>query len=237
VREFLLFVDTETSGIPQDWTKPYSSRDNWPHIAQLAWVVYTRDGQEVKAENHYILPSDYDMSPASTTIHGLTLDFLRAKGKPRHEVMHRLFEDLRQYQPLVVGHFMQLDYHMMGVGFYRAGLDNPLSELPTFCTMIASSSFMQPVGQVRRGLRLNELHQRLFNEPMKREHDALTDAYATARCFFALWKSGDINDQIIKDQRPLGEPGKTVSRRWRPSLTHFIVLLALAALVALLLFF
>jgi DNA polymerase-3 subunit epsilon len=103
--------------------------------------------------------------------------------------------------------------------------------------MINSSRFMQPVGQVRRGLRLNELHQRLFDEPMEREHDALTDAYATARCFFALWQSGDINDQIIKDQRPLGEPGKPVSRRWRPSLTHFIVLLALAALVALLLFF
>ncbi|MBC6607633.1 3'-5' exonuclease [Hymenobacter sp. BT188] len=237
MREYLLFVDTETSGIPQDWNKPYSSRDNWPHIAQLAWVVYTRDGQEVKAENHYILSSDYDMSPASATIHGITPEFLREHGKPRHEVMRRLYDDLLQYQPLVVAHFMQLDYHMMGVGFYRAGLDNPVSELPTFCTMLTSARFLQYSTQPKRGLRLNELHQRLFGEPMAREHDALTDAYATARCFFALWQRGDINEQIIMAQRPLGEPGKTVSRRWRPSLTHFIVVLALAALVALLLFF
>ncbi len=65
MREYLLFVDTETSGIPRDWSKPYSSRDNWPHIAQLAWVVYTKEGDEVKAENHYIQPNDYDMSEAS----------------------------------------------------------------------------------------------------------------------------------------------------------------------------
>ena len=87
VRDYLLFVDTETSGIPRDWNKPYSSRDNWPHIAQLAWVVYTPEGQEVKAENHYIQPSDYDMSPQSGSVHGLTLAFLQEHGKlaPRRD--------------------------------------------------------------------------------------------------------------------------------------------------------
>jgi DNA polymerase-3 subunit epsilon len=150
--------------------------------------------------------------------------------------MRRLYEDLLHYQPLVVGHFMQLDYHMMGVGFYRAGLDNPVSALPTFCTMITSSRFMQHSRQPPRGLRLGELHERLFGEPLAREHDALTDAYATARCFFALWQRGDINEQIIIAQRPLGEPGKPVSRRWHPSWIYLILLLALAALVALILF-
>ncbi|MFC7669787.1 hypothetical protein ACFQT0_22245 [Hymenobacter humi] len=35
----------------------------------------------------------------------------------------------------------------------------------------------------RRFLRLGELYQRLFEEAMPQEHDALADAYATARCF------------------------------------------------------
>ncbi|WP_167856500.1 3'-5' exonuclease [Hymenobacter metallicola] len=205
MREYLLFVDTETSGIPQDWNQPYSVLGNWPHIAQLAWVVYTRDGQEIKAENHYILPSDYDVSSASVSVHGLTREFLLAHGKPRHEVMHQLFQDLLRYEPLVVAHFMKLDFHMLGVGFYRAGLENPLEMLPTFCTMLTTSRFVRP-GQ-QGYLRLGELYERLFHEPLQRQHDALVDAYATARCFFELWNKGDLTDKIVAAQAQFRRPG------------------------------
>ena len=165
VNDYLLFVDTETSGIPRDWTQPYANRANWPHIVQLAWVVCTPDGQEVKAENHYIRPNDYDMSPESGKIHGLTPAFLQANGRSRHAVMQRLHRDLLHYQPRVVAHFMQLDFHMLGVGFYRAGLKNPLPALPQFCTMRATGPLLRHGTQ--GFLRLSELHQRLFQEPLE----------------------------------------------------------------------
>ena len=202
MREYLLFVDTETSGIPRDWSKPYSDQVNWPHIVQLAWVVHTRDGQLVKEENHYIQPSDYDLSPASGEVHGLTVDFLREHGESRHSVMRRLHRDLLQYQPLVVAHFMQLDYHMIGVGFHRTGLKNPLDQLPTFCTMRATGPLVRY--QAQRFLRLGELHQRLFHEPMGQEHDALADAQATARCFFELTRQGTITEETVAQQGPVG---------------------------------
>ena len=214
MKEYLLFVDTETSGVPRNWNQPYSSRDTWPHIAQLAWVVCTADGQEVKAENHYVQPSDYDMDPASGSIHGLTLEFLRAHGQPRHAVMQRLQRDLLHYQPLVVAHFLQLDFHMMGVSFHRAGLRNPLEQLPTFCTMRATGPLVRYPTQ--GFLRLGELYQRLFHEPLQREHDALVDARATARCYFELRRQGTITDETVARQGPLGlaDPGPT--RRLRP---------------------
>lgn len=233
VKEYFLFVDTETSGIPRDWGKPYSTPNNWPHIAQLAWVIYTRDGQEIKAENHYVQPSDYDIEPASGHVHGLTTPFLREHGQPRHEVMQRLHADLELYQPLVVAHFMQLDYHMMGVGFYRAGLDNPLLDLPTFCTMVTTERFMQPAQQ--RFLRLGELYQRLFREPLLNPHDALVDAYATARCFFALREQGTITDQTVAEQAKLRyELGAPPARRARtiPWALVALLTLVLAALAA-----
>ncbi|WP_310395404.1 3'-5' exonuclease [Hymenobacter sp.] len=204
MREYLLFVDTETSGIPRDWSEPYSSRANWPHIAQLAWVVYTRDGRQVKAENYYIQPSDYDMSPAAGSVHGLTVGFLRENGQPRHAVMRRLHRDLLHYQPLVVAHFLQLDFHMVGVGFHRAGLTNPLEQLPTFCTMRATGGLVRHPHQ--RALRLGELHQRLFHEPLRDAHDALADAYATARCFFKMREQGTITDAAVAQQGPVGLP-------------------------------
>lgn len=205
MRDYLLFVDTETSGVPRDWTKPYSNRDNWPHIAQLAWVVYTKDGREVKAENHFIQPSDYDMSPESGSVHGLTLAFLRRHGRSRHAVMQRLQRDLLRYQPLVVAHFMQLDFHMLGVGFYRAGLPNPLPQLPTFCTMRATDQLVRY--NPRGYLRLDELYERLFQGAQPRPHDALSDAYATARCFFELQRQGTITPETVARQGPVGLPG------------------------------
>jgi DNA polymerase-3 subunit epsilon len=227
VREYVLFVDTETSGIPHDWSQPYSARDNWPHIAQLAWVVCTREGRQVKAETHYILPSDYDVSPASVNIHGLTRDFLQEHGRPRHEVMRRLYHDLLRYEPLVVAHFMKLDFHMLGVGFYRAGLENPLEILPTFCTMVTTSRFVR-AGQ-QSYLRLGELYERLFHEPLLRQHDALVDAHATARCFFELEKKGDITAKVIAAQAPLRRPGVV------PGPNSSVILAGLVLLVLLLL--
>lgn len=228
MREYLLFVDTETSGIPHDWSQPYSALGSWPHIAQLAWVVYSRDGHEIKAENHYILPSDYDVSPASVRVHGLTHAFLRQHGQPRHAVMQRLFDDLRRYQPLVVAHFMKLDFHMLGVGFHRAGLDNPLETLPTFCTMLTTSRFVRAG---RQGyLRLGELYERLFQAPLERQHDALVDAYATAHCFFELWRQGDITEKIIAAQPPLRRPvGRNAPNRSALLVGLALLLLLLAA--------
>ena len=228
--EYLLFVDTETSGIPRDWNQPYSSRTNWPHIAQLAWVVCTTDGREVKVENHYIQPSDYDMDPASGTIHGLTLDFLRTHGQPRHAVMQRLHRDLQHYRPLVVAHFMQLDFHMVGVGFYRAGLPNLLLELPTFCTMRATGPLVRHSTQ--GFLRLSELHERLFGAPMAGEHDALADARATARCYFEMRRQGTITDEVVARQGPVGWPTPPLagprSKRVKVGVTAWLLLAGMA---------
>jgi DNA polymerase III subunit epsilon len=202
VKEYLLFVDTETSGLPKDWSKPYSERGNWPHLVQVAWVLYARDGQQIKEENFYIKASDYEMSPVSQRIHGISREFLQEKGHDRNEVMLRLQQDLLHYQPLVVGHFMQLDYHMLGMGFYRAGLDNPLQDLPNYCTMLGTSHFIREARN--RHMRLGELYLRLFQETLENEHDALVDALATARCFFELWRKGDIDEQSIHlQQQPI----------------------------------
>lgn len=231
MREYTLFVDTETSGIPRNWDLPYSTPNNWPHVAQLAWVICTRDGREVKAENHYILPSDYDLTPESGQIHGLTVAFLQAYGRSRHEVMQLLYQDLLEYQPLVVGHFMQLDFHMLGVSFYRAGLPNPLGELPNFCTMRLTGKFMRPEQQ--SFLRLGELYERLFHEPMTRHHDALIDAQATARCFYELTRQGLISEMTLATQKQVSLPAAEGSKESGLLVMGWLAIAALFVLLAL----
>ena len=198
-----MFVDTETSGLPKKWNAPYSSNGNWPFIVQISWLIYSRTGKLLKTENHYIKDSDYEISPESRAIHGISSALLEEKGKDRREVMGLLQHDLIKYTPLMVGHFLQLDYHMLGVGFYRAGIQNPVPELPIFCTMELSATFYSD--SHKKHLKLGELYERLFHRPLEREHDALTDAQATADCFFELRKKGDITEKIISSQQEVNK--------------------------------
>lgn len=199
MKDHLLFVDTETSGLPKDWYAPYSKKNNWPFIVQVAWVIYTKEGEHIKTENHYIKDDDYKISVASRKIHGITHDFLIQNGENRRDVMKLLLRDLISYQPLVVGHFMQLDYHMMGVGFHRSGLSNPVPGLPNFCTMKVTEKFIE--NPYQKFMKLSELHEFLFRVPMAKEHNALEDAQATAKCFFEMKKRGIVTPQVIDQQQ------------------------------------
>jgi DNA polymerase-3 subunit epsilon len=199
VSDYLLFIDSETSGLPKKWGLPYSAKNNWPFCVQIAWVIYTKEGQKVKQENHFIKESDFKISRSAIKIHGITHAFLQAHGQRRHEVMKMLSDDVCQYQPLVVGHFMEFDYHMMSVDFYRSGIENPVKKEITFCTMLATTHLVKK--PLLKFLRLGELYEILFETPLKNQHDAQVDAKAASDCFFELIKRGEINDEIIINQQ------------------------------------
>ncbi|GAB3237298.1 hypothetical protein GCM10027346_28730 [Hymenobacter seoulensis] len=230
-QEYLLFVDTETTGLPARWTRPYAEEKEWPHIAQLGWVVYTSEGDLVKADQAYLQIPAGSMPAAAIEIHGLTEQFLREQGQPPELVLRRLLADLATYRPRVIGHFLQLDFHVLGAAFLRAGLNNPLLTLPQFCTMTAT---WPPVSttQLRRHLRLHELHELLFGEPMERLHDAYLDAAATARCFFEMQRQGFITADLLTSQEALTEPVVTSP----PAAKRWLFLVALLGCVLLLLY-
>lgn len=199
MRDYILFVDTETSGIPRNWDASYSADKNWPHIVQIAWVIYSKSGVEIKSENHYIRASDFQVDPQSTDVHGITEDFLNDKGECRADVFRVLAKDFEKFSPLIVGHFMKFDNHMLEMGFRRSGIEYAGRNLPKFCTMIAGRRYSGSVFDPRH-LRLDELYETLFHKPLENHHDALSDAKATAACFFEMLGKGEINDEIIASQ-------------------------------------
>ncbi|MEO6521261.1 MAG: 3'-5' exonuclease [Mucilaginibacter sp.] len=200
MQDHLLFIDTETSGLPKDWTQPYSNNANWPYAVQVSWIVFNRDGVELKREDHYIRDRDFEINPEAYKIHGITREFLDDKGERRAYVMGLLNADLEQYKPMVVGHYMELDYNITGVDFYRLGvLNNPMASLPQYCTMLGSRHYIR-TSQVEY-LRLGQLYGTLFNKPLDNQHNAMVDAEATAECFFEMLRTGIVSDQAIEKQR------------------------------------
>ena len=201
--DYLLFVDTEASGLPKDWGKPYSVEGNWPYCVQVAWIIYTNKGELLKLENHFINESDFKISKSAERIHGITHQFLKVNGAPRKEVMQMLAADVVQYQPMVIGHFMQFDFNVLGAEFYRTGIENPIKKEMTFCTMIATTGMIKnPAGKY---LRLGELYKALFNSELYNQHNALVDATATADCFFELVKQGEVDDETLAFQQKGGD--------------------------------
>ncbi len=199
--QYLLFIDTEATGLPKKWNQPYSNTKNWPHIVQVAWVICKKNGEEVKKENHYIINSDFKISAQAKKIHGITPQFLSENGKNRNLIMGFLAHDLHTYNPMMVGHFVELDLHLLNADFYRTGIANNLKNLPVFCTMLASAKYVQNYGV--DNLRLAELYTLLFNKKADNLHNALGDALNTAECYFELIKRGDITDELIEKQQEI----------------------------------
>jgi DNA polymerase-3 subunit epsilon len=190
LKDYLLFIDTEASGLPKKWSLPYSVQDNWPHAVQVSWLIFTKAGEKIKEENHYINNNDFDISPGALNIHGLTKQFLQQAGMPRRELLQLLSNDLEKYEPTVVGHFTELDYRIIGADYFREALENPMEKLSTFCIMKATQHLQQNPDS--KFFRLGNLYELLFKRPLLSQHNAMVDATATAECFFELVKRKEI---------------------------------------------
>ncbi|MEO6549081.1 MAG: 3'-5' exonuclease [Ferruginibacter sp.] len=194
MKDFLLFIDTEATGLPKEWCMPYATAGNWPHAVQVSWLIYSKDGEKIAERNFFVNENDIVISARASLIHGITKEFLQENGIPRQQLLQHLSSDLEQYQPMVIGHFIELDYRVLGADYYRADMENPLVNLPTFCIMLASKHLQQ--NPRLKFMRLGELYERLFSKPLLHQHNALVDATATAECFFELVKKDEIKSFI-----------------------------------------
>lgn len=206
MQAYFLVVDTETSGLPKNWTAPYSKEKNWPYIVQIAWIIYDQSYREIKRENHYIKNTNFTIDKAALKIHKITPEYLHEHGENKETVMLKFSADIEKYKPLVIGHFIELDYHMVNVELYRIGKENIFKNLAFFCTMKASAPYI--TNTVISHLKLDKFYTILFNEVPENIHNALSDTVNTAKIFFHLLKTGKISLTSVYHQEHTFNMGK-----------------------------
>lgn len=199
MKAFYLVIDTETSGLPKNWDLPYDTPHNWPYILQIAWIIFDADGNEIKRENHYLEDDGFKIAKSAFNIHHINKEFLAKHGENRKEVLSLLAEDLKTYEPLVIGHFVELDFHMVEAAFQRSGLENVIHYLPLFCTMNASIPYIK--NPSFKFLKLEIFYKTLFHKKPEKIHDALADAELTAEIFFHLLEKGEVSEKKIIHQQ------------------------------------
>lgn len=174
---------------------PYTTEGAWPYAIQVAWVIFNKDGRQIKEEDLYVKDSSIALCDKARRIHRLTHEFLQMNGKKREEVLTMLQNDLQTYQPVLVGHFLELDFHVLSADYHRIGKENPMLHYPFLCTMLATKHLVR--NPAKKYLRLEELYAILFNNSLADQHNALADAVATAKCYFALVERRQINPTVF----------------------------------------
>jgi DNA polymerase-3 subunit epsilon len=198
LHDYFLFIDTETSSLPKNWRAHYSKENNWPHILQIAWIIFDSNYAEVKRENHYIENNGFSIDKAAQKIHNITTEFLKINGEPIERVMQLFCDDMIQFNPLVIGHFIELDFHMVNVELNRLGMESIFETSTFYCTMKTSADYV--TNSIISHLKLDKFYTILFNEEPEESHNALTDASNTSKIFFHLLQDKKISLTSIYNQ-------------------------------------
>lgn len=203
LKNYYLFIDTETNGLPKKWGKSYSETENWPNVIQVSWVIYSIEGNYVKEEDHYISNLDIPIPEESFAIHHLSQSFLQENGKEISSILPQLEADILEYDPIVVGHFIEFDVTVIAAEFTRANLEMNILYQPAYCTMIGSSTLIPTI--TARRWKLTELYFYFYGKEQLNPHNAIYDAKATAECFFTLKERFGLTESSIMEQKPLSK--------------------------------
>lgn len=187
----ILFLDTETTGLPTNWKAPY---DQWPRMVSLAFSLAR--GGEILGQNEYIIkPEGYEIPLEASNIHGITTEEAQAKGNDIQMVLIQL-ATMTELADLVVFHNQSFDVgiitgEQMRMGHYAS--DWMSSNAPKiFCTKEQSTNICKIPNVGRGGYKWPSLAElcAFCGVENKGAHNALNDVIATKECYFYMVEQG-----------------------------------------------
>jgi len=129
----ILFLDTETTGLPSRWNAPYNE---WPRMVSLAYMLCEEDGKVIDQMELIIKPDGYTIPKEASDIHGITQMVAEAKGNDLQMVLIKLLT-LVEIADLIVFHNQSFDVGIITGEQMRMGFGKPeyisSSQPSTFC--------------------------------------------------------------------------------------------------------
>lgn len=182
-----LFFDCETNGLPLHRDVPIEHQlDTYPHIIQLAWLLCDKDGKQVEEFNSLIKPDKWVVPKEKFWLEkGFSTEKCEEFGVPIEFALKK-FVTMRKSHPYTIGHNIHFDAGLVRAECLRLKW-NVEFKATKICTMQQLTTYAQipkAKGNGYKWPKLEELHLKMFGEPMTGAHDALNDVKATAKCFF-----------------------------------------------------
>ena len=193
----LLFVDTETTGLPQ-WHLP-ADAPSQPRVVDLAGLLCDADGKEVGRFESIVKPDGWTIPDEAAGIHGITTETALAQGRPIAEVIDG-FDALLAQASILVAYNLRFDDKLLRGERRRLGRPDGFGTTPVFCCMKASLPLCKipPTGRmVKAGFtkfktpKLGEAIQILLKRKHVGAHRAMADVVATRDLFFAMRENAE----------------------------------------------
>jgi DNA polymerase-3 subunit alpha len=190
-----LIYDTETTGLPKNFSAPVSDSENWPRLVQVAWQLHNDMGELIEVKNFIVRPEGFTIPFNAQKIHGISTQRALEQGVDLAFVLEEFNKAVAQ-SDFVVGHNIIFDINIMGAEFYRTQIASTLLDEKSIDTKNEGTDFCAIPGG--RGGKfkwptLTELHVKLFKEGFVEAHNASADVEATTRCFLELIRLRVIN--------------------------------------------
>jgi DNA polymerase-3 subunit epsilon len=191
--DFLLFIDTETTGLP-DFKKP-ADDPSQPRVCSFAALVTDNTGTVINGFASLIKPDNWPaIDPKAFETHGLTLEHCDRYGVPA-AIVFAVAEKMMGAADRRIGHNISFDLKILRGELRRAGLDDHYDKERDYCTMHKSRDLCQvpPTDKMmaagRKGFKvpsLEEAYQHFFGKPIVNPHTALADVRACMKIYFAI---------------------------------------------------
>lgn len=199
-----LIFDVETNGKAKNFKAPMYIVDNWPRVAQLAWLHLDLDtGLVITSHQSLIYPDGWtiptveelkamgEKDPNFFVDNNMSTERCMEEGSPISNELSLLIDAMNDSDYLVA-HNVTFDVNCVGAEMIRLGM-SASRKLKRICTMEASTDFCNLPGKYKgkpKWPKLIEVYKILFNEEFDGAHDAMSDVTATARVLLELIKRG-----------------------------------------------
>jgi DNA polymerase III epsilon subunit-like protein len=207
----LLFIDTETNGLPLNKYAAYTSTEMWPHIIQISWQIVDSKTWQVVSEEDHFLKLRTQWNKDAERVHQIPESIARNFGKEPLEVLKKLHADLSTCS-YVVGHNLSFDKTVIMSEIQRLYekklIDvSPVafwSKIKEVCTMKSTKALCGLKFKDSSDLkfpRLNELYLKLFGNPYDIRgaslHNAKHDVSCLIMCARELVKRPEFSNLFI----------------------------------------
>lgn len=185
----ILFLDTETTGLPQNWKAPFNQ---WPRMVSLAYIL-VKDNLEVDKMEIIIKPEGYEIPIEASKIHGITTEIAIEKGWGISLILKKVFH-LCEIADIIVFHNSSFDTGIISGEQMRIGYrsENLIHNNPKlFCTKEKSTNICK-IPNSKGGYKWPSLAElcAFCAVENKGAHNALNDVIATKECYFHMVEQG-----------------------------------------------
>jgi len=187
----ILFLDTETTGLPSRWSAPYNE---WPRMVSLAYMLCEDNGKVIDQMELIIKPYGYTIPKEASDIHGITQVIAEQQGNDIQMVLIQL-ATMVELADLVVFHNSSFDTGIISGEQKRLGYP-PESLIcrskKLFCTKQQSTNICRIPNVGRGGYKWPSLAElcAFCGVENKGAHNALNDVIATKQCYFYMVEQG-----------------------------------------------